>query len=307
MSNLGKTSALIATAILLLCGGIWLGGHPETLPGPGARRLRGRRPRAARRDRGLIKDNFYRPVKESDIDESSLKGIVEGLDDQFSNYLTPKETKQFEQSVQGEFEGVGMNVDEDRRGLRVINVFDGSPAKKARHQEGRVHHRGERALDRRRVQRRGHRPHQGPGRHAGAPGGRGPRRRRAAHAAHAPRADRGAGGRRGGSWSATASRLRRGRAHHLQQRRARPAAPGDRPPAPPRRRGHRARPARQRRRAAARGRAGVLDLHRGRPDHLHQGPHQAARASSRPRATPSPRTSPWWCSWTAAARRRRRS
>ena len=103
----------------------------------------------------------------------------QGLGDQFSNYLTPKETKEFEESVQGEFEGVGMNVDEDRRGLRVINVFDGSPGQEGRHQEGRLHHRGERPLDRRRVQRRGHRPHQGPGRHQGPPRGRGPRHRRA--------------------------------------------------------------------------------------------------------------------------------
>ena len=33
--------------------------------------------------------------------------------------------------MQGRFEGVGMSVDQDRRGLRVINVFDGSPAKRA--------------------------------------------------------------------------------------------------------------------------------------------------------------------------------
>ncbi len=78
-----------------------------------------------------IHDDFYKPVKDSKIDESSLKGIVAGLGDQFSNYITPKEAKEFEQSLRGEFEGVGMNVDEDRRGLRVVKVFEGSPAEKA--------------------------------------------------------------------------------------------------------------------------------------------------------------------------------
>jgi carboxyl-terminal processing protease len=78
-----------------------------------------------------VKDNFYKPVKDSDIDDSSLKGIVNGLDDRFSHYLTPKERKQFDESVQGSFEGVGMGVDQDRRGLRVLNVFDNSPAKRA--------------------------------------------------------------------------------------------------------------------------------------------------------------------------------
>ena len=130
MTPVRKVTFAIAAAILLLCGGIWLGGHPETLPGPV-------RDAFVDDDRALraevvdsIKDSFYRPVKNSDIDENSLKGIVQGLGDQFSNYLTPAETKEFEESVQGEFEGVGMNVDEDRRGLQVINVFDGSPAKK---------------------------------------------------------------------------------------------------------------------------------------------------------------------------------
>ena len=130
MSALGKTVSAISAAILLLFGGIWLGGHPEALPGPV-------RDAFVDDDRALraeivdtIKGSFYKPVKDSQIDESSLKGIVEGLDDQFSNYLTPTETDQFEESVRGEFDGVGMNVEEDRRGLRVINVFDGSPAKR---------------------------------------------------------------------------------------------------------------------------------------------------------------------------------
>jgi len=131
MTSLAKVSIALWCALVLLVGGIWLGGHPETLPNPIRTAL-------VDDDRALraeivdsVKDNFYKPVKESEIDESSLKGIVRGLDDRFSHYLTPKETKQFEESVRGSFEGVGMGVDEDRRGLRVLNVFDNSPAKRA--------------------------------------------------------------------------------------------------------------------------------------------------------------------------------
>jgi carboxyl-terminal processing protease len=115
----------------LLVGGIWLGGHPETLPNILRKPLvdDDRAVRAEITD--SIKDNFYKPVKDSTLDESSLKGIVEGLNDRFSHYLTPKETKQFDESVAGSFEGVGMGVDQDRRGLRVLNVFDNSPAKRA--------------------------------------------------------------------------------------------------------------------------------------------------------------------------------
>jgi carboxyl-terminal processing protease len=79
-----------------------------------------------------IKDDFYKPVDKKKLDEASLKGIVDSLDDRFSHYFTPEETKVFEQSVTDpEFEGIGVSVAEDKRGLRVVQVFDDSPAKKA--------------------------------------------------------------------------------------------------------------------------------------------------------------------------------
>ena len=130
MTSLPKTAIAVLCGLLLFVGGIWLGGHPEQLPGPARDTL-------VDEDRALraeivdsIQDNFYKKTDEADIRESSLKGIVDGLDDQFSHYLTPDEAKQFEESVQGEFEGVGMNIEEDRRGLRVTRVFEGSPAEK---------------------------------------------------------------------------------------------------------------------------------------------------------------------------------
>ena len=130
--------ALLAflSVVVALCIGIWLGGHPESLPGP-------IRDAFVEEDRALraevvetIRDNFYKPVDEAALDDASLKGIVESLDDQYSHYLTPDEAQQFEESVSGEFEGVGMNVEEDRRGLKVLRVFDGSPAHKAGIGEG---------------------------------------------------------------------------------------------------------------------------------------------------------------------------
>ena len=131
-------SAIVAflCAVLALLFGSWLGGHPESLPGP-------IRDSFVEADRALeaevvetIEDNFYKQVDEDKLDDASLKGIVDSLDDQYSHYLTPDEAKQFQESVSGEFEGVGMNVEEDRRGLKVLRVFDGSPARKAGIREG---------------------------------------------------------------------------------------------------------------------------------------------------------------------------
>jgi carboxyl-terminal processing protease len=119
------------SALVALVAGLWLGGHPETLPGPV-------RDAFVQEDRALraeiidsIEDNFYKPVEESRLEDASLKGIVESLGDPFSAYLTPREARVFTQDVSGEFEGVGMNVEQDRRGLRVLRVFDGTPAERA--------------------------------------------------------------------------------------------------------------------------------------------------------------------------------
>jgi carboxyl-terminal processing protease len=131
MTSLRTAIAAIACALLALVAGLWLGGHPGSLPQP-------LRDAFVEDDRALraevvdaIERNFYKPVDERRLDDASLKGIVQSLDDPFSHYLTPREARQFQEAVEGEFDGVGMTVEEDRRGLRVLNVFEGSPARRA--------------------------------------------------------------------------------------------------------------------------------------------------------------------------------
>jgi carboxyl-terminal processing protease len=121
----------LVSAVIALAAGLWLGGHPADLPGPV-------RDAFVQEDRALraeiidtIEENFYKPVKESKLADASLKGIVESLDDPYSSYLTAKEARQFDEDVSGHFEGVGMNVEQDKRGLKVLRVFDGSPAQEA--------------------------------------------------------------------------------------------------------------------------------------------------------------------------------
>jgi carboxyl-terminal processing protease len=136
MSSLSRTTAGILGAIALLLAGIWLGGHPDNLPDQ-LRDSLVKDERALRAEiEDAIRDDFYKQVDESELEEGSLRGLVRGLDDDFSSYLTPKETREFNQSVSGRFEGVGMNVDQDRRGLRVLNVFEGSPAERAGIEKG---------------------------------------------------------------------------------------------------------------------------------------------------------------------------
>jgi carboxyl-terminal processing protease len=127
---------VLLCALATLVAGIFLGGHPELLPGFARDAL-------VEEDRALrseivetIQDNFYKPVDEAKIDDASLKGIVDSLDDPYSAYISPKEASAFQEAVTGEFEGVGMTVEKDERGLRVLEAFKGAPAAGAGIQKG---------------------------------------------------------------------------------------------------------------------------------------------------------------------------
>ncbi len=121
----------VVCGLAALAGGLYLGGHPDKLP-TFAQNLFVEDDRALQAEiTDRIQEDFYKPVDAEKLRERSLKGTVEALDDPFSQYLPPDEAQQFAQAVEGEFEGVGMTVDEDRRGLRVLNSFPKSPARKA--------------------------------------------------------------------------------------------------------------------------------------------------------------------------------
>jgi carboxyl-terminal processing protease len=124
------TLALLC-ALLGLIGGLWLGGHPSSLPGS-VRDVFVEEDRALRAEVvDTIEQNFFKEVEEDDFEDASVRGIVRALDDRFSHYFSPEETAQFEQSISGEFDGVGMSVEESPRGLLVLNVFEGSPAERS--------------------------------------------------------------------------------------------------------------------------------------------------------------------------------
>ena len=79
-----------------------------------------------------INESFYKKVDRDKLEEASLDGIVRSLDDRFSYYFTPEETREFERAINNpQFEGIGVSVAEDDKGLRIVQVYDESPAKKA--------------------------------------------------------------------------------------------------------------------------------------------------------------------------------
>jgi carboxyl-terminal processing protease len=121
-------------AILLpiaLVAGIWIGGHPNALPGPIRDVFVDQDQQALDQGLDILQRDYYRKLGRGDLVNRSLSGAVQSLDDRFSHYFDPKAFAAFERSTEGRFSGVGINVAPDKRGLRVLSVFPNSPAKRA--------------------------------------------------------------------------------------------------------------------------------------------------------------------------------
>lgn len=112
---------------IMLVAGIWIGGHPEDLPGF-ARRIfvAGHNTRVVNEALQRMTRDYYRPLTESQLANASIAGAVASLDDRFSHYLSPAEYHNFGQPAS--FSGIGVEVAPDPRGLRLTRVFDSSPA-----------------------------------------------------------------------------------------------------------------------------------------------------------------------------------
>jgi carboxyl-terminal processing protease len=125
-----------ATVIVVFLGGLWLGGHPEKLPDP-IRDAFVEDERSVRAEllESIDKD-YFKKVDTDKLEDDSLKAIVKGLNDRFSAYYTPDEAKEFRQALSAEFEGIGVTVQPDKKGLKVVSVFEKTPAERAKIRKG---------------------------------------------------------------------------------------------------------------------------------------------------------------------------
>jgi carboxyl-terminal processing protease len=133
--RLGRIVGLTAALLFMLAAGLWIGGHPARMP-PVLRDVfvdesAGLTAEASE----LIEDNYYRPVAQSNLIDSSLQGMVRGLrrrySDRFSDYFSPESLARFNEEIEGRFSGIGLTVTGQKDGLRVETVFKRSPAKRA--------------------------------------------------------------------------------------------------------------------------------------------------------------------------------
>ena len=62
---------------------------------------------------------------------SAISGMIKSLDDPYTIFFPPQDTKRFVEDVKGVFEGVGMVIDIKKGQLQVVAPLEGTPAQKA--------------------------------------------------------------------------------------------------------------------------------------------------------------------------------
>ena len=79
-----------------------------------------------------INESYYRDVDEQDVVDGACKGLVAGLGDPYSSYMTKEEYENWKSSATGEYSGIGVTFSQDKNGNYVIvGVTKDSPAAKA--------------------------------------------------------------------------------------------------------------------------------------------------------------------------------
>lgn len=82
-----------------------------------------------------IRRSYVEPVSDQELLENAVKGMLQELDPH-SDYLTPSNFNTLQESTQGQFSGVGLEIGSENNYIKVISPIDGTPADKAGIQAG---------------------------------------------------------------------------------------------------------------------------------------------------------------------------
>lgn len=115
--------AIVAVVLLALVGPL-----QDLLPGAGGQSR-------SEEAREIIESSYFEETEADQLEDASIQGMVREIskenDDRFSHYFDPATYRRFQASTSGQFSGIGLSVSEAKRGLRVSQVFEDTPAEEA--------------------------------------------------------------------------------------------------------------------------------------------------------------------------------
>lgn len=76
-------------------------------------------------------DNYYDEVDKEDLIDNAIEGMVSSVGDVYTSYADIETTNEFNELVSGIYEGIGCTIQLQEDGLKIIEIFDDGPSKKA--------------------------------------------------------------------------------------------------------------------------------------------------------------------------------
>ena len=141
-----KTPLRALGVVLLLAVGLWFGGHPSWLPSPLRSVFVHQSADQQLNDQvmSLIGKNYYRKINVAKLEniatQDGLQAAVQTLDDPYSHYYPPSQYSSFQNEMTPQVAGIGVDVAAQsvHGGTQIVEVFQGSPAAKAKLHSGDV-------------------------------------------------------------------------------------------------------------------------------------------------------------------------
>lgn len=75
--------------------------------------------------------NYYDKIDNKELINSAIKGMVDSLDDPYSQYMENETSETFNETVDGEYSGIGATVSYDGKNIIIEAMYNNSPSKKA--------------------------------------------------------------------------------------------------------------------------------------------------------------------------------
>ncbi|MFN8573585.1 MAG: S41 family peptidase [Gemmatimonadaceae bacterium] len=85
----------------------------------------------------LVSSRFVDSVDANDLYEKAARGLVNQLQDPYSELMSPKQLQGFNTNTAGRYGGIGMRIEEQAtKGVTIVQVFHNTPAERAGIREG---------------------------------------------------------------------------------------------------------------------------------------------------------------------------
>lgn len=78
-----------------------------------------------------LKENYYKELDDKKLVNGAINGMLEALDDPYSDYMNVEEAEGFHHSISSSFEGIGAEIQEKDGHITIVSPIKGSPAEKA--------------------------------------------------------------------------------------------------------------------------------------------------------------------------------